>query len=78
MERTLAHQAARGRVPERGRPAVAEHDLVAVGNAEQLAQALADLTHELLDRLLAVRGAHHGGAGLHQVLELLGADPGRA
>ena len=39
VQRPLADQAARGRVPERGRAAVAEHDLVAVGQREQLPQA---------------------------------------
>ena len=42
VQRPLAHQAARGRIPERGRAAVAERDLVAVGQREQLAQPGAD------------------------------------
>ncbi len=72
MQRALAYQAARGGVPERGRAAVTEHDLVTVGEVEQLAQTRADRGHQLLDRLLAVRCAHHCCASLRQVLELRG------
>ena len=47
VQRALADQAAGGGVPERRRAAVAERDLVAVGQREQLAQAGADLADEL-------------------------------
>ena len=73
VERTLADQAAGGGIPEGGRAAVAERHLVAVGNVEQLAQAVTDPGHQLLDGLLAVRGPDHRGARARQVLELLGA-----
>src|SRR5690606_13083681 len=62
-----------GRVPERGRAAVAEHDLVALRQAEELAEARAHPAHELLDRLLPVRGAEQLRMGL-KVGELLGPD----
>ena len=67
----------RGGVPERGRAAVAERDLVALGQREELAQARADAADDGLDGLLAVRGAHERGACSSQVRELLGADLGR-
>ena len=68
MERPLAHQAAGGGVPERSGASVAEGDLVLIGQREQLPQARADSAHHLLDRLLAVRGAHQTRAGLRQTL----------
>ena len=40
MQGALAHQPGGGRVPEGGRAAVAEDDLVAVGQAEELADAV--------------------------------------
>jgi len=70
---SLPDQAERGDVPEGGRPAVAEDDLVAVGEAEQLGEALAHGAHEVLDRGLSVGGAHHGAAEGGEVLQLLGA-----
>ena len=74
----LADQAERRDVPERGRAAVAEDDLVALGQAEQLGQALADGADEVLDRRLAVGGAEHGAAEGGEVVDLLGADLGGA
>ncbi len=59
VDRALADQATGRRVPERGRAAVSERDLVAVGDAEQLAQPLTDPADDLLDGRLAVRGPHH-------------------
>ncbi len=55
VERALAHEAGRGGVPERRRAAVAEHDLVALGGAEQLGEPAADAPDEVPDRGLAVR-----------------------
>jgi hypothetical protein len=79
VQRALAHEAERRGVPERGGPAVAEHDLVALGHAEQLAQARADAADERLDRLLPVRGAHQRGAvALDEARQLGGTDLRRA
>ena len=74
----LADQAEGGDVPERRRAAVAEDDLVALGQGEEVAQALADLADEVLDRRLAVRGAEHRAAEGGEVVELLGAHLGGA
>ena len=74
----LADQAEGGDVPERGGAAVAEDDLVALGEAEQLGEALAHRADEVLHRRLAVRGAEHRAAERGEGLELLGADLGRA
>ena len=75
--RAVADQADRGGVPEGRRPAVAEDDLVAVGQVEQLGEALADLPDQALDRRLPVRGAHDRGAVVGQGLQRLRADLGR-
>ena len=45
-------------VPERGGAAVAENDLVAVRQAEELAQPVPHATDDVLDRRLPVRCAH--------------------
>ena len=74
VQRALAHEPGGGGVPEGGGAAVAEDDLVAVGQREELGQARAHATDELLDRRLAVRGAHQGRARAREVGELLGAD----
>ena len=58
MQRSLADQAAGGRVPERGRAAVAQRDLVAVGQAEELAEPGPHAGDEILHRSLPVRGSH--------------------
>jgi hypothetical protein len=55
----------------------AEHDLVVVGQREEVADALAHPAHEVLDRGLAVGGAEQGGAGGGEGLDRLGADLGR-
>ena len=78
MQRALADQAAGGGVPERGRAAVAQHHLVPVREREQLRDAGADATHELANRLLAMRGADDRRARAGDVLELLGPHPGGA
>ena len=58
----LLDEPERGDVPEHRRAAVAEHDLPAVGQAEQVGQPGAHGADELLDRRLAVRRAHHASA----------------
>ena len=73
----LADQSQHRGVPERGGAAVAEHDLVAVGQGEQLGEAAAQPAHLALHRRLAVRGAEQRGAGGGECLELGGADLGR-
>ena len=78
VRRTLARRAERGRVPERGRAAVAERDLVPIGQREQLAQARANPRDERLDRLLAMRGAHHARALCGQTRRAPGAHLRRA
>ena len=55
--RPVPDQAERGDVPERGGAAVAEDDLVAVGQREQRGQAVADPLDQRRDRGLPVRGA---------------------
>jgi hypothetical protein len=74
VQRALAHEAGGGGVPEGGRAAVAQDDLVAVGQREELGQAGAHAADELLDGRLAMRGAHQGRARAREVGELLGAD----
>src|SRR6185312_10275310 len=75
VQRALAHQAARRGVPERRGAAVAEHDLVAVGDVEEIAQPTSHPSHELPDGLLAVRGTHQRSSRRGEMLELLGTDP---
>jgi hypothetical protein len=70
----VAHQAEGGDVPEGGGPAVAQDDLVALGEAEQVGDALAHGADEVLHRGLAVRGAEDRGAQRGEVLDLLRAD----
>ena len=65
-------------VPEAGRPPVAEHDLVAVGEREELAHAGAHPAHLSLDRLLAVAGAHVGGGDAGERVDLGRPDLGGA
>ena len=50
----FAHQAERRDVPERRRAAVAEDDLVALGQGEELGQALADVADQARTGRLAV------------------------
>ena len=54
----LTHQPVRGDVPEGRGAAVAEHDLVSVGQGEQFIHARADPGHQGLHRLLSVGSAH--------------------
>ena len=74
----LADEPGGGGVPEGGGPAVAERDLVAVGEREELAQAGTHPADEALHRGLAMRGAHQGGARAGEMGQLLGADLRRA
>ncbi len=75
VQRALADQAECRGVPERGGAAVAEDDLVARGQREELREARPDPGDQRLHRLLPVRGAHQG-AGCGQRGELLGAHLG--
>ncbi len=74
----LADQAERRDVPERGRAAVAEHHLVAVGQLEQVGDALLHPGHQVLHRRLAVRGAEQLGALGRERGDGLRADLGRS
>ena len=70
----VADQAEGGDVPERGRAAVAEHDLVALGQVEEGGEAVADAADGVLHRGLAVRGAHQGCTGRGERVEVAGLD----
>ena len=59
-----------GGIPERGGATVAQHDLVPLGQREQLREVLAHAADEVLHRRLAVRGAEHGCAVGHQRFQL--------
>ena len=74
----LAHEPEGGGVPEGGRPAVAEGDLVALGQREELAQAGADAADDGLDGAWRCEVPMIAGALAGQVGELLGADLRRA
>ena len=76
VQRALPDQPEGGGVPERGGAAVAEHHLVAVGQAEQLTQTRAHPRDDVLDRLLPVTGAEHRRPDLDQGLQLFGPDLG--
>ena len=76
--RPALDQAERRGVEEGVRAADAEDDLVAVGQREQLGEALAQAADEVLDRRLPVRRAHQRVAGRGECGERLGADLGRA
>ena len=72
VQRTLLDEAGDEAVPEGVGAAVAEHDLVAVGQLEQLGQAVAKGADHEAYGTLPVRGAHHLGRGVHHGLDLLG------
>jgi hypothetical protein len=74
----LADQPERRDVPERGRAAVAEHHLVAVGEREQGHEALAHATDGLFHRRLPVGGAEQRRPGRGQRVEVAGLDLGRS
>ena len=61
VERALADQPGRGGIPEGGGAAVAERDLVAVGQREELGEAVLHARDQVPDRRLAVRGPHQLG-----------------
>ena len=71
-------QAEGGDVPEARRAAVAEHDLVAVGEREQLAQPGAQPAHHRPHRGLAVAGPEVGRRRRRQRRDLLAGGPSRA
>jgi aspartate aminotransferase len=70
-------EAEAGDVPERGGAPVAEHDLPARGQREQLGELVAQRAHQVLHRGLAVRGAEIGVAGCGQRRDGFGANLGR-
>lgn len=74
----LADEAEGGCVPERGGAPVAEHDLPALAQAEQLVQALPHRTDEVLHRRLPMRRAEQVAVGLGEREHLFGAHLGRA
>ena len=74
----VADQAERGRVPEGRGAAVAEDDLVAVGQAEQRVETFPDPLDQGLHRRLTVRRTHHRRARTGQRGERLRADLGRS
>src|SRR4051812_22619170 len=76
--RLLLDQPERRDVPERRRAAVAEHDLVTVGRAEQRREPLADTSYDALHTLLAVRRPEVRRPGGRERGELLGTHLRRA
>ena len=77
VQGALADETGGGGVPEGGRAAVAEDDLVVLGEREELTQTGPDATDDGLDRGLSVRGAHDVGL-VGEMGELFGTDLGRA
>ena len=63
-----------GDVPERGRPSVAQDDLVAVGQREEVGEPGAHPTDQVAHRRLPVRGAHQRGPGRGERVEVSGLD----
>ena len=78
MQRLLPDETERSGIPERGGTTVAEDDLVALGEREQVFQTTAHASDDVLDGLLPVAGAEHGRTDVDQGLQLLGANLGRA
>ncbi len=74
VQRALPNQTQRGGIPECRGTAIAEHDLVALRQREQLAQAGPDPPDQGLNRRLPVRGTHHRATGTGQCGQLLGTD----
>ena len=68
------HEAEGGDIPEGRGAAVAEHHLVALGQVEELGNAVLEGLHEVLHRGLPVGRAEEFGALRGQRGELLGAD----
>src|SRR5690606_10053277 len=71
------HETTGGDVPEGGGAAVAEDHLIALGEGEQLGEALTDSRDLILHRRLTVRGAQHGAGDRLQRVHLLRPDAGR-
>ncbi len=74
----LVDQAEGGHVPEAGGAPVAQHHLVAVGQRQQLGQAVAQLRHREADTRLAMAGAQVAGGHAGQRVHRLGTDLGGA
>ena len=74
----FAHQAEGGDLPEGGGPAVAEDDLVAVREGEEVGEPAAQTSDLVLDRRLPVRGAEQRLPALGDRGGLLPADLARA
>jgi hypothetical protein len=55
----VPHQPGGGGIPEGRRAAVAECHLVALGQSEELAEAVSNAGDQVTHGSLAVRGAHH-------------------
>ena len=63
-------------IPEQGGPAVAQHHLVSIGQAEQLAQSCANRADQILDRSLPMGGPQQSGPARREVAHRLGPDLG--
>ena len=72
----LLHEAEGCNIPERGGTADAEDNLVALGRAEELAEALADRAHEVLDGGLPVGRAQNGFRRRRERIDLFLPDLG--
>ena len=73
VEGAVAHQPGGGCLPKGGRAAVAERDLVTVGQREEIAEPVADAADQVADGSLTMRGPHHVGL-LGERGQRLGAD----
>jgi hypothetical protein len=73
VQRALPDETRRRCIPERGRAAVPEDDLVVVRKGEELTQTGPHATDDGLDGGLSVRGAHDVRL-VGEVGELFGAD----
>src|SRR5690606_34425807 len=76
--RALLDEGESGGIPEGGGSAVAEHHLVAVGDAEELAETILNALHQVLHRSLPVGGSEKFGAHSREVLQLFGSNLGWA
>ncbi len=76
--RAFPHQVERGRVPEGGGTTDAEHDLVAVGQREQVSEARTDATDQTAHGLLPVRSAKQRRSGRGELSDRFGTDLGRS
>ena len=78
VQRPLVDQPERRGVPERRRPAVAQHHLVAVGHREEVPQPVAHPADQIFHRRLPVRRAEKRGGAGGKRLQLFGSDLRRA